>query len=63
MNLWLDGEIYGHCPQCKISYSAKTKKELLLHNCDCGNKIVVTQDEIEDRTYSIGYEYACGYKD
>ena len=31
--------------------------------CDCGGKIITVIPEIEDRTYSIGYAHACGYRD
>jgi len=61
--LWINGEIYGYCPICKIDYSAPTKKELLATPCDCGRKIILCEDEITDRTYEIGCAYACGYRD
>lgn len=64
MELWIAGEIYGHCPVCKIDYSAKTKQELLAIPCTCGHKIVLCIDDSpQDNTYAIGYAHACGYRD
>lgn len=62
MEVWLNGEIYGHCRQCGASLSAATKKKLL-SPCECGGKIILCSEGIEENTYTAGYAHACGYRD
>ena len=54
----------GYCEKCDACFSEPaTSPKWNPARCDCGGKIITVIPEIEDRTYSIGYAHACGYRD
>jgi len=55
----------GYCETCGARFTEPaTTKKWNPATCDlCGGKIVTSEPDIEDRTYEIGYQHACGYRD